>query len=121
MNQFKTQKYINIWLLTNVLMIALMVIIGGITRLTESGLSMIDWNLIKGIVPPLTENQWIEKFEEYKLFPEYILINSTMTLEEFKKIFFWEYLHRVWGRLIGIAFLFPLIFFWYSLYGLVYG
>ena len=114
MDQFKTQKYINIWLLTNILMIALMVIIGGITRLTESGLSMIDWNLIKGIVPPITENQWIEKFEEYKLFPEYILINYTMTLEEFKKIFFWEYLHRVWGRLIGITFLLPLIFFWYK-------
>ncbi len=114
MTQYLSQKHVNIWLLVNILMIASMVAIGGITRLTESGLSMIDWNLIKGIIPPVTENQWIIKFEQYKLFPEYKIINYSMTLEEFKKIFFWEYFHRIWGRLIGITFLVPLIYFWFK-------
>ncbi len=101
-----------LWLALNLFMVLSMVVIGGITRLTDSGLSMTNWHLIKGIVPPLSENDWIKLFEIYKEYPEYQLKNITMTVNEFKKIFFWEYLHRVWGRLIGLTFLLPLLYFW---------
>lgn len=102
------------WLLVNIVMVFGMIFIGGITRLTDSGLSMIDWNLIKGVIPPLNESQWIEKFNDYKMYPEFKIHNSDMEIGEFKKIFFWEYLHRVWGRLIGITFLVPLIYFYFT-------
>ena len=101
-----------LWLGTNIFMVVSMIIIGGITRLTDSGLSMTEWNLIKGALPPLNNDMWIKLFDEYKKFPEYNLKNSSMTLIEFKKIFFWEYLHRMWGRLIGLVFFIPLTFFW---------
>ena len=104
------------WLLVNIFMVFSMIFIGGITRLTDSGLSMIDWNLIKGIIPPLNESQWIEKFNDYKMYPEFKIYNSNMEINEFKKIFFWEYLHRVWGRLIGLTFLIPLLLRLISLY-----
>ena len=100
------------WLGTNLFMVLSMVIIGGITRLTDSGLSMTTWNLIKGIVPPLNQDEWIHVFNLYKNYPEYNFKNIAMTLEEFKKIFFWEYFHRVWGRLIGLTFFIPLLYFW---------
>ena len=93
-------------------MIFLMVSIGGITRLTDSGLSMTEWSLIRGIIPPLTANDWIETFNKYKLSPEFIYKNYDMTLLEFKKIFFWEYFHRIWGRLIGLTYFLPLVYFW---------
>tara|TARA_B100000989_G_scaffold295100_1_gene275431 strand:- start:3651 stop:4706 length:1056 start_codon:yes stop_codon:yes gene_type:complete len=102
------------WLFVNIFMVFSMIFIGGVTRLTDSGLSMIDWNLIKGIVPPLNESQWIEKFDDYKMFPEFKIYNSDMEIDEFKKIFFWEYLHRVWGRLIGLTFLIPLFYFYFT-------
>ena len=102
------------WLLVNIFMVFSMIFIGGITRLTDSGLSMIDWNLIKGVIPPLNESQWIEKFNDYKMYPEFKIYNSDMEINEFKKIFFWEYLHRVWGRLIGLTFLVPLIYFYFT-------
>ena len=100
------------WIFINIFMIFLMVSIGGITRLTDSGLSMTEWSLIKGIIPPLTATDWIETFNKYKLSPEFIYKNYDMTLLEFKKIFFWEYFHRIWGRLIGLTFFLPLIYFW---------
>ncbi len=100
------------WLGINLFMVLSMVIIGGITRLTDSGLSMTTWNLITGAVPPLNQEEWINVFNLYKNYPEYNLKNLSMTLEEFKKIFFWEYFHRVWGRLIGLTFFIPLIYFW---------
>ena len=89
-----------------------MVAIGGITRLTDSGLSMTDWRLIMGVIPPLNESDWVEHFNQYKKTPEFILKNFDMTLSQFKKIFFWEYLHRIWGRLIGLVFFVPLAYFW---------
>ena len=98
------------WLGINLFMVLSMVIIGGITRLTDSGLSMTTWNLIKGVVPPLNQEEWINVFNLYKNYPEYNLKNLSMTLGEFKKIFFWEYFHRVWGRLIGLTFLSPSLF-----------
>ncbi len=114
MNTFKRRKLF--WLGINLFMVISMIIIGGITRLTDSGLSMTDWQLIKGILPPTTNEMWINLFDQYKQFPEFKIKNSTMTLVEFKKIFFWEYLHRVWGRLIGLTFFIPLIIFWISGY-----
>ncbi len=100
------------WLAVNIFMVFSMIVIGGITRLTDSGLSMTDWKLISGIIPPLNHNDWQIVFENYKGFPEYKIKNSEMSLTEFKKIFFWEYLHRIWGRLIGLTFFIPLIFIW---------
>ncbi|MEE2694748.1 MAG: COX15/CtaA family protein [Pseudomonadota bacterium] len=110
-----SQKIMNnklIWLGINILMVIVMVIIGGITRLTDSGLSMTEWNLIGGIIPPMNEEKWLEAYDKYKLFPEYNLVNSNMHLIEFKKIFFWEYFHRIWGRIIGLTFFLPLVYFW---------
>ena len=89
-----------------------MVTIGGITRLTDSGLSMTEWSLISGMIPPITSNDWIEAFNKYKLSPEFIYKNYDMTLSEFKRIFFWEYFHRIWGRLIGITYSLPFLYFW---------
>jgi cytochrome c oxidase assembly protein subunit 15 len=88
-----------------------MIIVGGLTRLTDSGLSITQWELFSGILPPLNINQWNEYFDLYKKIPEYKLQNYDMTLNNFKVIFWWEYLHRILGRLIGIFFLIPLIFF----------
>ena len=102
---------ISLWLFINAFMIFIMVVIGGLTRLTDSGLSMTDWNFFSGIIPPTTENDWILLFNEYKKYPEYKLINFEMNISEFKVIFFWEYLHRIWGRLIGLTFLIPFIYF----------
>jgi cytochrome c oxidase assembly protein subunit 15 len=92
-------------------MIFLMVVIGGVTRLTESGLSITEWKPVTGVVPPLTAAAWQAEFERYQQIPQYRLMNEGMTLAEFKSIFFWEYVHRLWGRLIGVAFLLPLIWF----------
>ena len=100
------------WISLNLILIFLMVLIGGITRLTDSGLSMTEWSLITGIIPPLTTSDWIETFDKYKLSPEFTFKNYDMTIEEFKKIFFWEYFHRIWGRLIGLTYTLPLIYFW---------
>jgi heme a synthase len=104
-------KSIIIWLLTGCVLIFLMVVIGGITRLTNSGLSMVDWKLIMGMIPPIGEEQWLSAFEKYKQFPEYEQVNFTFSLSEFKSIFFWEYLHRLIGRLIGLVFIIPFVYF----------
>jgi cytochrome c oxidase assembly protein subunit 15 len=92
-------------------MIFLMVVIGGVTRLTESGLSITEWKPVTGVVPPLTDAAWQAEFEKYQEIPQYRLMNEGMTLGEFKSIFFWEYVHRLWGRLIGVVFLVPLVWF----------
>ena len=104
-------KSIVIWLLTGCILIFGMVVIGGITRLTHSGLSMVDWNLFMGTIPPLNEKEWIETFNQYKQFPEYKQVNFHFSLDEFKSIFFWEYLHRLIGRLIGLVFMVPFLYF----------
>ena len=97
------------WLLIVTILIFLIIIIGGITRLTGSGLSMVDWKPIMGSIPPLTHSSWINTFELYQTSPQYKLINQAMTLNEFKLIFFWEYLHRILARLIGLALIIPYI------------
>jgi len=91
-----------------------MIVVGGLTRLTDSGLSITKWELIKGILPPLNDLQWLNYFNEYKKIPEFTLVNSNITLAEFKIIFYWEYAHRLLGRLIGIVSIFPLLFFIYK-------
>ena len=105
---------ISIWLFIISFMVVAMIFIGGATRLTGSGLSMVEWRPLLGFLPPLTELEWIRIFELYKLSPEFIQINSWMGLSDFKFIFFWEYFHRVWGRLIGLFFLIPFIFLIYT-------
>jgi heme a synthase len=104
-------KYISYWLLIIFLIVSIMIVVGGLTRLTDSGLSITEWELFSGILPPLNSNQWNKYFDLYKKIPEYQLQNYTMTLDEFKTIFWWEYIHRFLGRIIGIFFLIPLIYF----------
>lgn len=102
---------IKIWLYTLVLMVFSMVFVGGVTRLTDSGLSMVNWRPIMGAIPPLTDEEWNHTFDQYKNFPEYQKVNHGMSLSEFKQIFFWEYFHRLLGRMIGIVFFFPFLYF----------
>ncbi len=102
---------ISLWLVSLMSIILLMIIVGGLTRLTESGLSMVDWRLFMGTIPPLSHGDWLKVFEDYKQYPEYQIKNINMTLSEFKYIFWWEYGHRVLGRLIGIIFIIPFIYF----------
>lgn len=111
MEVIREHPSISLWLKTLILMVLAMVFIGGVTRLTDSGLSMVDWRPIIGTIPPLTETDWLMSFEKYKQFPEYQKINVGMSLDEFKKIFFWEYFHRLFGRLIGLVFFVPFIVF----------
>ena len=106
-------KLIGQWLTLCAVTIFGMILLGGVTRLTESGLSMVDWRPIMGVVPPLSNNDWVHLFDQYKLYPEYQLVNQGMSLAEFKQIFWFEYLHRMLGRLIGLMFFIPLmVFFW---------
>tara|TARA_B100000575_G_scaffold285744_1_gene281488 strand:+ start:66 stop:1046 length:981 start_codon:yes stop_codon:yes gene_type:complete len=99
------------WLLLMFFLISAMILVGGLTRLTDSGLSITEWEFFKGFLPPLNNNSWNLYFEAYKQIPEYKLQNFTMTLNEFKIIFWWEWSHRFFGRIIGIAYVIPLIFF----------
>ena len=103
--------YISFWLATMFCMISIMIIVGGLTRLTDSGLSITEWELFSGFLPPINETQWIKYFDLYKKIPEFQLQNYSMTLQEFRIIFWWEWIHRFLGRLIGISFLIPLIYF----------
>jgi cytochrome c oxidase assembly protein subunit 15 len=103
--------YISYWLLLVTLLVALMIIIGGLTRLTDSGLSITRWDLISGILPPLSLNDWEIYFSLYKKIPEYSAQNSSMTLDEFKIIYFWEYIHRLLGRIVGLVYFIPLFYF----------
>jgi heme a synthase len=102
---------LKIWLLVLLLLITLVIVIGGLTRLTDSGLSITTWELFVGFFPPLTNDKWIDYFNLYKMIPEYSEQNFNMTLSEFKVIFWWEWVHRQLGRLIGLTTLFPLIYF----------
>lgn len=107
------QKLAN-WLMAVAFLVFIMVIVGGITRLTESGLSITEWKPVTGTLPPLNEAQWVSEFEKYKQIPEYLEINGPagMTLAEFKFIYFWEWVHRLLGRVIGLAFALPLAWYW---------
>ena len=102
---------VSIWLIFMFWLIVFMIVIGGLTRLTDSGLSITKWQLFSGILPPLNQAQWLNYFDLYKQIPEFELQNYSMTLNEFKIIFWWEWIHRILGRLIGLSFLLPLIYF----------
>ena len=104
-------RAVGIWLLVIAAMILTMVIVGGITRLTESGLSITEWKPVTGAIPPLSDAQWAAEFDRYKHSSQYVLMNEGMTLAAFKHIYFWEYFHRLVGRLLGLVFFVPLVVF----------
>ena len=107
----RSSKPIAIWLLIGVGMIIVQILLGGITRLTGSGLSITEWNVVTGAFPPTNEQQWLLEFEKYKATPQFNLLNFDFTLQDFKYIFFWEWFHRFWARLIGVVFAIPFIIF----------
>lgn len=109
----KKDKAVIVWLLSGCILLFIMVIVGGITRLTNSGLSMTDWHLVTDTFPPLSEEKWQQAFDEYKKFPEYQKINvhNDFTLDDYKFIYFWEWFHRFIGRIIGLVFIIPFIYF----------
>ena len=106
-----TSPAVGWWLLAVAAMVFVMVVIGALTRLTESGLSMVSWRPVTGWLPPLSEAEWQATFDAYRQYPEYLKVNAGMTLHEFKEIFWLEFIHRVWGRLIGLAFFIPFLVF----------
>lgn len=108
----KSSRSVAIWLLVGVGMIIIQILLGGITRLTGSGLSITEWKPIMGTLPPMNEQDWNIAFEKYKSIAQYKYVNSHFTLTDFKSIFFWEWFHRLWARLIGVVFLIPFIIFW---------
>jgi len=107
----KDNKKVIYWLLTGCVLIFIMVIVGGITRLTHSGLSISNYKLISGTIPPMNDVEWQEAFDLYKQYPEYQKLNTHFTIEEFKDIYFWEWIHRVIGRFIGLVFFLPFLYF----------
>jgi len=107
----KINNQLSIWLISMFLIISIMIVVGGLTRLTDSGLSITKWQLFSGFLPPLNQNEWILYFDLYKQIPEFKLQNFNMTIREFKVIFWWEWAHRFLGRLIGLCFIIPLIYF----------
>lgn len=110
----KLPRVVGRWLLVGLIMVFVQIVIGGITRLTDSGLSITEWNVIKGVLPPLTEESWLDAFEKYKTHAktQFEAIHADMSLSEFKFIYFWEYFHRLWARSMGFVFLFPFLYFW---------
>jgi cytochrome c oxidase assembly protein subunit 15 len=112
MDPFK--RFVEIWLYSMFILVFLIVAVGGLTRLTDSGLSITEWELFKGILPPLTDAKWLFYFDEYKKIPEYIEINYNMTLSEFKVIYYWEYGHRILARLIGLFSIIPMIYLFFK-------
>lgn len=111
LHQENKNKILGIWYMVGVGMLLGQILLGGITRLTGSGLSITEWKAILGFIPPMNEQAWNLAFIKYQQFGQFKLVNTSMTLEQFKHIYFWEWFHRLWGRLIGIAALIPLIFF----------
>lgn len=107
----RSSRPVATWLLVGVGMIIIQILLGGITRLTGSGLSITEWNVVTGTLPPINEQQWLQEFEKYKQTPQYNLLNFDFTLKDFKFIFFWEWFHRFWARLIGVVFVVPFIIF----------
>lgn len=107
------KKYISIWLIVGLVMVFIQVMIGGITRLTDSGLSITEWEVVKGVIPPTNEHAWNIAFEKYQTHArtQFENLHSDMTLSEFKVIYFWEWFHRLWGRIMGLVFFFPFLFF----------
>jgi cytochrome c oxidase assembly protein subunit 15 len=113
LNKQGIPRIVGIWLIVGIVMVFMQVVIGGITRLTDSGLSITEWNVIKGVLPPMSALQWEDAFEKYKNHTiQHKTIHADMTLKEFKFIYFWEYFHRLWARSMGFVFLIPFIIFW---------
>ncbi len=110
----KYNDFFNKWLKINLILVFLIIIVGGLTRLTDSGLSITEWELFSGMLPPLTDTSWNNYFNSYKEIPQYKLLNYNMTLNEFKVIFYWEYIHRMLARFIGLFFLIPLLYFYFN-------
>jgi cytochrome c oxidase assembly protein subunit 15 len=110
-NQISQDRLIRGWLVAVAALIAVMVLVGGATRLTESGLSIVEWKPVTGILPPFDQQQWLQAFEAYKTIPQYSQLNAGMSLDEFKTIFWWEWSHRLLGRVIGVAYLLPFLWF----------
>ena len=113
-NEEKINRLFLTWLIISLILVFFIIIIGGLTRLTNSGLSITEWELFTGILPPLNIESWNKYFDQYKLIPQYQLLYFDMTLDEFKVIFYWEYFHRILARFIGLFFLIPLIYFYFS-------
>lgn len=110
---FTARRQVAAWLLLCCALVFTMVVVGGVTRLTHSGLSIVEWQPILGALPPMNEAQWLATFDQYKLTPEYRKVNHGMSVAAFKSIFWWEYFHRLLGRMIGFVFLLPLLWFWW--------
>ncbi|WP_374563057.1 COX15/CtaA family protein, partial [Nitrosomonas sp.] len=106
------QKPIAIWLLICCALVFAMIVVGGVTRLTDSGLSIVEWQPIVGTMPPITQQDWDVLLEKYRATPQYQQVNKGMSVDEFKSIFWWEYFHRLLGRLIGVVFFVPFVYFW---------
>ena len=106
-----SSRPVAIWLVTGVFMIVVQIILGGITRLTDSGLSITEWKPLLGTLPPMNDEQWSKSFNQYKQIAQYKQLHAYFSIEDFKSIFFWEWLHRLWGRLIGIVFIIPFLIF----------
>ena len=104
-------KAVKVWLIAGCVLLFFQIVIGGITRITGSGLSITKWEIVTGTLPPLNEKSWQEAFDLYKATPQYEKINQGMSMKDFKFIYFWEYFHRLWARMMGFIFLFPFIFF----------
>src|SRR6201996_7356902 len=110
-HQTASCRAIRVWLLAVAALIAAMVLVGGATRLTESGLSIVEWKPVTGALPPLGQSEWEQAFEAYKLIPQYHQLNAGMGLSDFKTIFWWEWSHRLLGRIIGAVYLLPVLYF----------
>lgn len=107
-----TRRTVRLWLFIGLVMVFIQVLVGGITRLTESGLSITKWEIISGTIPPVSDADWEKEFELYKSTPQYKEINEGMSMEDFKFIYFWEYIHRFWARIMGFVFIIPFLIFW---------
>src|SRR5689334_1241383 len=107
----RSSRPVAIWLLIGIFMLVVQVLLGGITRLTGSGLSITEWKPIMGALPPMNNHDWNIAFEKYKQIAQYKYVNAYFTLSDFKSIFFWEWFHRLWARLIGVVFLIPFVIF----------
>lgn len=110
-SQYQHSLALGYWLLFCAAVVYVMIVVGGVTRLTQSGLSMVEWDPIMGVIPPMGEAAWMDVFDKYRQSPEYLKINAGMSLDAFKSIFYWEYGHRVLGRVIGMIYFIPLVFF----------
>ena len=105
------ENLLSFWLIIMFVLVSSIIVVGGLTRLTDSGLSITEWEFFKGFFPPMNNDAWLAYFESYKQIPEFKLQNYSMPLSEVKVIFWWEWAHRFFGRVIGLAFMIPLIFF----------